>query len=160
MKNIASLSSVYLLWFLQFRFFFLAHHAWCMFDLFRTCLVQDLPNLPVESLPRLLVIGARVELDFSGLFQPLKELHGPFVPFLLQEVYKHHLEIHSFAVFGKAYINLVYEFSVKPDVECIAHIDFVVVSRNAWNADGEHSVITEDNRTHLEIFLSILSDPP
>jgi hypothetical protein len=132
MKKLASLFVTYILLFLQSRLLVLAHQSWCRL------LCSNLPHFPVVALSSLLVRCTCVKLDFSVLFQPLEELQGVFIAFLFKKVNEHDLKVNAFAVLGEANVNLINELSVKSDIECIAHINFVVVSRNAWNADREH----------------------
>ena len=107
--------------------------------MFHASLGRNLADFPEESFARLAVDRSGVEHEFTLLFQTLKELHRMFVPLLLQEVHKHHLEIHPATVFDKANVNLVHKLSSKTLVECIAHIYFVVVRGHAWEADRIHS---------------------
>lgn len=151
MKKPAGLFVTYLallLVLLQSRLLVLAHQSRCRL------LVRNLPHLPVVALASLLVCRTCVKLDFSVLFQPLEELNRVFIAFLFKKVNEHDLEINSFAVLGEANINLVDKLAVKTDIECIAHINFIVVGRNAWNADREHGSFC--GIIYFGIFWSIL----
>ena len=125
------------------------NHAWHLRD--------DFTYLPVESFAGLSVDCSCVELHFSVLLESLKESHGMFVARLFQEVNKHYLEFRSATVFGVSNVYLVYELSIQSVIECIAHINFVVVGGNTWNADREHcNWYTVGTIIYSGIFLSIL----